>query len=589
MKTRTTYRLTGLAFVVASLFGAVAAVQAAPAVINIEAPVNGVSHNRFNNFNVQPDGTVLNNSNVAGRSELAGQLGANPKLRGGRQADVILMEVNALGNRTRLRGPLESFGGRSDVIVANPNGIIVDGLRTINVRSLSLIDGSSAGKHNLSFVNGNGKGKNRVDGVVVRGNGADLGGLDYFDVVASTLNLRGPLHDSGAESGKRKGARVGLHAGVESYKFEGKPATAKQIYGQEEHDGYGNTVQKVVLSAAAAGSMYGDAVFISAYGEGAGVSLKNAIRSSNEIMITAEGQIEVQDLESRQGDIRVGDKAADVQVHGNVSARNGVVDINGRNVESIAGSALQAKNIKLTALRVGYESEGGDLTINGKVEAQGDVDTEARRVVVGKDGRLVALGGNRMLAIKQIDNLGTISGAERTLIHFKQSGHLNNSGFIGSELGNVMIRYASTVENSGIINAAKLLALSTYFNGSSRAWSDQRVNNSGTMSAGGSIRLMTDGGFTNLDGGLVSSKRGDIDIRGGKSVHLNAGSLLQVGIGQQINLKTPTLFVPYFNTQTGEWESGSRYDYDDPESEEGLEQVTQGKVNVSMSPRFSQR
>lgn len=51
-------------------------------VVNIAAPNgSGVSHNKFTDFSVGTSGAVLNNAVRAGRSQLSGQLEANPNLK----------------------------------------------------------------------------------------------------------------------------------------------------------------------------------------------------------------------------------------------------------------------------------------------------------------------------------------------------------------------------------------------------------------------------------------------------------------------------------------------------------------------------
>ena len=62
-------------------------------VINIVAPNNtGLSHNKYQDFDVDLNGLVFNNSLVTGNSRLAGSIVANP-LFGGRTASIILNEV----------------------------------------------------------------------------------------------------------------------------------------------------------------------------------------------------------------------------------------------------------------------------------------------------------------------------------------------------------------------------------------------------------------------------------------------------------------------------------------------------------------
>ncbi|MGY4531901.1 filamentous hemagglutinin family protein [Pseudomonas sp. TE3786] len=85
-------------------------------VINIANPnANGLSHNRFNEFDVQQPGVVFNNSQVNGVSQLGGAMLLNPNLK--QTASAILTEVT--GNKpSSLAGTLEVFGGKADLLIA---------------------------------------------------------------------------------------------------------------------------------------------------------------------------------------------------------------------------------------------------------------------------------------------------------------------------------------------------------------------------------------------------------------------------------------------------------------------------------------
>ncbi|MBD2809311.1 hemagglutinin repeat-containing protein [Xenorhabdus sp. Vera] len=109
-------------------------------VINIVTPdSNGLSHNQYQDFNVNQSGAVLNNSRQAGQSQLAGPLDANPNL-GGREARVILNEVIGR-NPSLLHGQQEIFGMAADYVLANPNGISCQDCGFINTPSTSLVVG----------------------------------------------------------------------------------------------------------------------------------------------------------------------------------------------------------------------------------------------------------------------------------------------------------------------------------------------------------------------------------------------------------------------------------------------------------------
>lgn len=110
-------------------------------VVNIANPNGqGLSHNRYEDFNVGKAGAVLNNSLAAGESQLAGQLEANDNLTD-KTATVILNEV-VTKNPSLLLGQQEVFGMAADYVLANPNGITCEGCGFINTTRSTLAVGT---------------------------------------------------------------------------------------------------------------------------------------------------------------------------------------------------------------------------------------------------------------------------------------------------------------------------------------------------------------------------------------------------------------------------------------------------------------
>lgn len=110
-------------------------------VVNIAAPNNnGLSHNKYENYNVGSAGAVLNNSLSAGQSQLAGELLANQNLNN-QAAKVIVNEVVSQ-NPSLLLGQQEVFGMAADYVLANPNGISCNGCGFINTNRASLVVGT---------------------------------------------------------------------------------------------------------------------------------------------------------------------------------------------------------------------------------------------------------------------------------------------------------------------------------------------------------------------------------------------------------------------------------------------------------------
>jgi filamentous hemagglutinin len=100
----------------------------------------GLSHNKYNAFNVDKQGAILNNfkGEAGGPSILGGILPGNPNLRSSSPASVILNEVTS-GSRSAFNGHVEIFGAKADLIIANPNGITCDGCGFLNRTSPSKI------------------------------------------------------------------------------------------------------------------------------------------------------------------------------------------------------------------------------------------------------------------------------------------------------------------------------------------------------------------------------------------------------------------------------------------------------------------
>ena len=108
--------------------------------VNITAPSSGgVSRNEYETFNVPDKGVILNNSYTLSKTELAGYVQGNNNMAE-RPAKIIVNEVTGAGS-TSMDGFLEVAGNRADVVIANPNGITVNGGGFINTGKAFLTTG----------------------------------------------------------------------------------------------------------------------------------------------------------------------------------------------------------------------------------------------------------------------------------------------------------------------------------------------------------------------------------------------------------------------------------------------------------------
>ena len=107
---------------------------------NIATPVAGLSTNSVTDFDVNSDGTILNNS-ATGGTALGTAVTANSNITAGSEASLILLQVTGTSG-SDLDGTIEVFGGEAGLIIANPNGIDCDGCAFTNVNRVDLVTGS---------------------------------------------------------------------------------------------------------------------------------------------------------------------------------------------------------------------------------------------------------------------------------------------------------------------------------------------------------------------------------------------------------------------------------------------------------------
>ncbi|MHA6868721.1 two-partner secretion domain-containing protein, partial [Ralstonia pseudosolanacearum] len=109
--------------------------------VNIARPNgSGVSLNTYTQFNVPSQGTLLNNAPGITQTQQAGYVNGNPNLLPGGSARIIVNQVTSTSPST-LRGYLEVAGPRAEVVIANPNGILVNGGGFINTSRATLTTG----------------------------------------------------------------------------------------------------------------------------------------------------------------------------------------------------------------------------------------------------------------------------------------------------------------------------------------------------------------------------------------------------------------------------------------------------------------
>ncbi|WP_315974985.1 hemagglutinin repeat-containing protein [Pectobacterium polaris] len=347
-------------------------------VINIATPNSaGISHNQYQDFNVNKPGLILNNGTAQlNPTQLGGLIQNNPNLKG-KAADAIINEVVST-NRSTLAGYLEVGGKQASVIVANPNGITCDGCGFINTPHVTLTTGKPQldAQGNLQHID-----VKRGD-ITLTGQGLDASKSDYLSLIARTAQI-----DAGLNAND---TRIVLGANQVD-------ATGK-VTAQAADGGVAGSNIKVALDTGALGGMYTNRIKLVSSDKGVGVNIGNLSARSGDITLSANGKLSLGDTVA-QGNIQADAEALALrgkQQAGDALTLSATQDITlqdatlraGQNIALTSGGGLQAQNSVISA---GVDAQGtvnsahqlslkGDgVTINATQLAAGKVTVEAGR------------------------------------------------------------------------------------------------------------------------------------------------------------------------------------------------------------------
>lgn len=330
--------------------------------INITTPEAGVSHNKFKQFNVSPNGLILNNSKIGGTSRIGGAVVGNPNLKDSGSANVIINEVTG-DTDSQLKGAIEVFGTRADVILANPNGVICNGCAFLNTGRATLTTGRPV-------VNGAQVDLHVTEGVVVvEGDGlsapdGDAALVGRHVIIDGPVNARDEAYVSGGTQYHDHNQR--------------KSRAAPVVNGRD-----------VLFSVDASelGAMSAGQIRIHGNEAGLGVRAYGDLNSAGDIQIESAGDIAYRNANAAgKGIIR---SNSDVTQYGNA--------IFGDTVSIAAGSYLLPLNAKLSSEK--------DIEINtdGLTQIEGEV--------TGDNIRIEARGGLKNSGFIMADgDLEIISG-----------------------------------------------------------------------------------------------------------------------------------------------------------------------------------
>ncbi|WP_338978320.1 hemagglutinin repeat-containing protein [Fusobacterium nucleatum] len=370
--------------------------------LDITAPnKNGTSYNSLKELQVSEQGLILNNNkDIVVNTKTAGYVTRNRNLDNSIAASLIITEVTGK-NKTNINGTVEVAGKRADLVMANRNGIYVNGGNFLNTDRVTLTTGS------LEMKNGDLVAINVSQGQIGIGrNGIDALNLTDLELLGKTIDVSGVIKAS-------KETRLLVSAGGQTYEYKTKEVKSK-----------GESYKGIAIDGKAVGSMYAGKIDIISNDKGAGVNTKGDLVSVDDIVLTANGDITTAKVDSGK-DLKY-ETTQKVKMNGKTTIAKKVkvkakeTEINAKVITGYLEKALGKKSLSI-------ESEKTKIT--SKIEAYGKV--EIKSDYTQNNGEISANEKINIVGNKLNNNNGEIRSQEKIAINTKETS--NVKGYILSD------------------------------------------------------------------------------------------------------------------------------------------------------------
>ena len=425
--------------------------------VNIAAPsAGGVSRNDYERFNVPEKGAVLNNSYTLSKTELAGFVQGNANMAGG-PAKIILNQVTS-GHPTTMNGFLEVAGTKADVVIANPNGITVNGGGFINTGRAIL----TTGKPEYSLDN---QWKDiRVSNdamIVIDGKGLNGEKADAIELYTRAAKILGQI--------KAETLQVTTGANV----IDAKSGTVAAIEGS-------GVKPQVAIDAADLGTMNAGRIFFVLTEENIPAQLQSAIEAQD-LVIDSKGNL------YHTGIIHTKDGAT---IRAKDILNKGTIASGGHLSLTSEGTLTNAKTIGAEGHA---EIHAGDVVSQSVIASEGHLAISSDRTITNENSRILANGDVTLAAKTLMDNQnGTIAAGGNLDV---KTAELNNEQGNVTAYGNGLLSAARKLDNAeGHVAANQALNIT----------SGEVVNTKGTLTAGQDERIETK--TIQLDGKLIAGR-----------------------------------------------------------------------------------
>lgn len=464
--------------------------------VNMAAPsAGGVSRNDYERFNIPTKGAILNNSYTLSKTELAGYVQGNANMAQG-PAKIIVNQVTS-GNPTTMNGFLEVAGHKADVIIANPNGITVNGGGFINTARAILTTGKPEydNKERLKDF--------RIDNdatILITGNGLNGKKADTLELYTRAAEIKAAIF----------GNTVHVTTGANVIDANTGKVTAIEGKGKKP---------EIAIDVKDLGGMYAGRIFLIGNEKGLPIDIKGAIESQHMVLDNQGNLYHAGTTHSTE----------DMTIHAKTIQNTGTMASSGHMRLQADGQITNDKimgsvgNMAITANQITNHktiASEKDLSITTTSEEENALDNSNSEILAN---------GNVTIQASHTDNLnGNIASGSTLSIQGKT---LNNSQGKLTAYGSNTISVSDKLENEqGQIAANENISISsdlihnaqgTITAGQNETITTKDIQLDGKLVAGNNLTITTDHditndsakenyGITQADGNLTISAKGNL-------------------------------------------------------------------------------
>ncbi|KVC84431.1 filamentous hemagglutinin N-terminal domain-containing protein [Burkholderia ubonensis] len=504
--------------------------------VNLAPAVAGVSSNTYSSFNVTAAGATLNNTGINARTIVNQVTSTNPSL---------------------IQGEIAVAGPRANVVLANPNGITVNGGSFVNTGHVALSTG------NVSFndvqiapgVIQRNVVLDTATGTIVVGPGGLESALIGLDLIAKTIRIDGPVHNTYTSPT----AGVRLLAGRSQVKLDTglSPTDDKHEWLTRSATMNPDTASSYAIDITAAGSLTSGRVELIVTDRGPGVRSAGPLNASlGDFLLTSNGNVELSNTKidvaqdfsmTAQGSIALTDTQVKVNAGkanlatdgaltfaGSSLLASGSVKLSGAGIALNPDDAMAGSTVASSQSGVVLKSTADIVNVGSLVQGQAAIDADADSagaVTLNAAGRILnqSLPQSRLGILFGVQgDVSLTAGGDVVNRNARILSNRNVSVVAGGDLNNV-VDHDSGVQNGAVVGFSERGGRFLIF----RHRSDGFTVDYGSLADASKLAYIT------ADSGNVTVRAANVTNIGG-SILSNGGA---IDIAARDNLLTQAVFT----------------------------------------------